>query len=71
MTALRANGINQIRARFDRARNEGDLPATTDTEALTLYIISVMHGIAVQAASGFTADQLYRVADLALTNWPA
>jgi len=71
MTALRANGINQIRARFDRARAEGDLPSTTDTEALTLYIISVMHGIAVQAASGFTADQLYRVADLALANWPA
>jgi AcrR family transcriptional regulator len=70
MVALRANGIGQIRARFDRARNEGDLPPTTDTEALTLYIISVMHGIAVQAASGFSSDQLYRVVDLALTNWP-
>jgi hypothetical protein len=70
MVALRANGIHQIRARFDRARNEGDLPSTTDTEALTLYISSIMHGIAVQAASGFSSDQLYRVVDLALTNWP-
>jgi AcrR family transcriptional regulator len=70
MVALRANGIAQIRARFDRARSDGDLPSATDTEALTLYIISVMHGIAVQAASGFGSDQLYRVVDLALTNWP-
>jgi AcrR family transcriptional regulator len=70
MVALRANGISQIRARFDRARTEGDLPLATDTEALTLYIISVMHGIAVQAASGFTSDQLYPVVDLALANWP-
>ncbi len=70
MVTLRARGIDQIRARFDRARSEGDLPADADTESLTLYIISVMHGIAVQAASGFTSQQLNRVVDLALTHWP-
>jgi hypothetical protein len=61
----------QIRARFERAKAESDLPASTDIEALTLYLISVMHGIAVQAASGFSREQLLRVADLALKNWPA
>ena len=71
MTALRARGIDQIRARLERARTDGDLPEGTDTEALTLFVISMMHGIAVQAASGFTREQLQRAADLAMTLWPA
>ncbi len=66
---VRAGGIASIRARFDRARAEGDLPATTDTEALTLYITSMMHGLSVQAASGFTREQLMRTAEMALKNW--
>jgi AcrR family transcriptional regulator len=71
IAALRARGIAQIRARFDRALADGDLPTDTDTEALTLFLISVMHGIAVQATAGFSREQLHRVADLALTLWPA
>jgi len=71
IAALRARGIAQIRARFDRALTEGDLPTSADTEALTLFLISVMHGIAVQAAGGFSREQLHRVADLAMTLWPA
>ena len=71
MVALRARGIAQIRARFERACTHGDLPQGTDTEALTLYLISMMHGIAVQAAGGFSREQLHRVADLAMTLWPA
>jgi AcrR family transcriptional regulator len=70
LAALRARGIAQIRTRFDRARTDGDLPAATDTEALTLYIISMMNGLSVQAAGGFSRDQLLRAADLALTHWP-
>jgi AcrR family transcriptional regulator len=70
-TALRARGIDQIRARLERARTDGDLPAGTDTEALTFFVISMMHGIAVQAAGGFTREQLQRAADLAMTLWPA
>jgi AcrR family transcriptional regulator len=70
MIALRERGIDQIRTRFERARAEGDLPATADPAALTLYLISVMHGIDVQAASGRTRDELNGVVDLALSNWP-
>jgi AcrR family transcriptional regulator len=70
LAALRGRGIEQIRARFARAQTDLDLPANTDIEALTLFLISVMHGIAVQAASGFSREQLLRVADLAFKNWP-
>jgi AcrR family transcriptional regulator len=71
LMALRARGIDQIRARFERAKADLDLPLSSDIDTLTLYLISVMHGIAVQAASGFSREQLLRVTDLALKNWPA
>jgi AcrR family transcriptional regulator len=71
LATLRARGIAQVQARFDRALAEGDLPMGTDTEALTLYLISMMNGLSVQAAGGFNQDQLRRAADLALRNWPA
>jgi AcrR family transcriptional regulator len=70
LSALRARGIQQVHARLDHARATGDLPPATDTEALTLYLISVMNGLSVQAAGGFTREQLHRVVDLALTHWP-
>jgi AcrR family transcriptional regulator len=70
MLQLRESGIDQIRTRFERARADGDLPTALDPEALTLYIVSLMHGLAVQAASGQSRDQLNRAVDLALTAWP-
>jgi AcrR family transcriptional regulator len=70
MIALRDNGIHQIQARFARARAEGDLPSAADPEALTQFIVSLMHGIAVQASSRSGRDHLDRVIDLALAGWP-
>jgi predicted DNA-binding protein (UPF0278 family) len=71
MATLRARGIAQMRERFDRALREGDLPSATDVPALTLFLVSIMNGIAVQACSGHTRDELNLVVDLALNVWPA
>ena len=71
MAALRERGIAQMSERFERARREGDLPAATDVPALTLFVVSMMNGIAVQACSGHTRDALNSVVDLALKVWPA
>ncbi len=71
MATLRARGIAQMRERFHRALREGDLPAATDVPALTLFLVSIMNGIAVQACSGHTRDELNRVVELALNVWPA
>jgi AcrR family transcriptional regulator len=71
MLHLRESGIEQIRARFERARADGDLPARLDPEALTLFLVSLMHGLGVQAASGHSRDRLNSAVDLALTTWPA
>jgi len=71
IAAVRNRGIDQVQGRLAHARSTGDLPPTADTEALTLYLISVMNGLAVQAAGGRSRESLLRAADLALSNWPS
>lgn len=70
MAAIRERGIAQMRERFERARREGDLPASTDVPALTLFLVSMMNGLAVQATSGHSRDSLNSAVDLALKAWP-
>jgi AcrR family transcriptional regulator len=69
MITLRDAGTAQVRERFERARREGDLPPGTDVQALTLFLVSVMNGIAVQAGSDRSREALNRVVDLALSLW--
>jgi len=59
-----------IRERFRRAVREGDLPAGTDCAALARYVVTVMNGMSVQAASGATGSDLDKVAELAMRAWP-
>lgn len=70
MMALRNAGTSQIQDRLERARREGDLPGATDVPALTLFLVSVMNGIAVQARSGQSREALNQVAVFALKVWP-
>ena len=49
---------------------EGDLPAEADPRDLARYVVTVMHGMAVQAAGGASREELRRVAELALRAWP-
>jgi len=70
MAAVRERGIAQMRDRFERARRENDLPASTDVSALTLFVVSMMNGLAVQATGGHSRDALNRAVDLALSVWP-
>ena len=67
----RVAGENAIRERFARALAEGDLPAGTSPADLAGYVVTVMRGMAVQAAGGASRDELRRVAELALRAWPA
>ena len=71
MIVLRDGGTTQVHDRLERARREGDLPPETDIQALTLFLVSVMNGISVQAISGRGSEALNRVVDLALRVWPA
>jgi AcrR family transcriptional regulator len=68
--AFRLAGQAAIRERFERARAVGDLPADADPEALTSYLGTVVCGMAVQAASGATRNELERVIELTMRAWP-
>jgi AcrR family transcriptional regulator len=70
LTAWRNEGITLLRDRFRQAVAEGDLPPDADPGLLARYVMTVANGIAVQAVSGATRDDLQQVADMALRGWP-
>jgi AcrR family transcriptional regulator len=70
LISWRDNGYASMRARFQRAADEGDLPPDADPALLARYLTTVTAGIAVQAASGVSRDELQETADAALRNWP-
>ncbi|MEU8360155.1 TetR/AcrR family transcriptional regulator [Nonomuraea sp. NPDC048882] len=70
LAAWRDNGVTLLKERFQRAVDEGDLPAGSDPGLLARYLMTVANGIAVQAAGGVARDDLELVADLALRQWP-
>jgi AcrR family transcriptional regulator len=71
LAARRVAGEVAVRQRFERAREEGDLPTDADPADLARYVVTVIRGMAVQAAGGANREELRRVADVALRAWPA
>jgi AcrR family transcriptional regulator len=67
----RTEGEQQLRQRFELARQQGDLPQTADCAALASYVAALTHGMAVQAKAGFSRQALDAVVDHALSSWPA
>lgn len=65
---------NQNRQVFEdrllAARQNGELPAEADPKALAGYLATVIQGMSQQARDGATAEELTRVAELALRAWP-
>jgi AcrR family transcriptional regulator len=71
LARLRQAIVTTLRKRFERAVQDGDLPAATDCATLARYIATVMNGLAVQSASGTTEKDLRLVADMAMRAWPS
>lgn len=69
LIAWRNEHTSHLRDRFRQAVDEGDLPLGSDPELLARYLMAVANGIAVQAASGASREQLHQVADMALRSW--
>jgi len=63
-------GEKAVRLRLKRAQAEGDLPRDANTADLARYVVTVIQGIAVQAAGGATRNELRRVIENALRAWP-
>ncbi|HTZ69282.1 MAG TPA: TetR/AcrR family transcriptional regulator [Acetobacteraceae bacterium] len=50
-----------LRARLAKARAAGELPPESDPAALAAYLMAIIQGMAVQAASGAGRDALYGI----------
>lgn len=66
----RNNACARLHDRFRRAKDEGDLPPTSDPALLARLVATVASGTAVQAAGGAGHDELHRVVDAVLQSWP-
>ncbi len=68
------NGLHQIemniKDRFDRAVDEGDLPTGTDTWLLTKYVTTLHKGLSIQATNGASIEDLHGIVEVALKCWP-
>lgn len=71
LTARRAERELAIRERFALAAKKGELPKGVDPDDLARYVSTVMQGLAVQATSGASGEELMGIAEVALRNWPA
>jgi len=56
--------------RMQQAKDEGDLPTTTDVEGLCAYLGAILQGMAIQAGSGATKAQLEALVETSLAMWP-
>jgi AcrR family transcriptional regulator len=71
LARLRQAIVKALRERFERAVQDGDLPARTDCSTLARFIATVLNGLAVQSASGTAEKELRLVAALAMQVWPS
>lgn len=66
----RADSDSMLRARLERAQNEGEIPAGVDVAALSRYFSTILRGMSVEASGGATRQDLQNVIDLSLRAWP-
>lgn len=70
VAARREDSIQFMKARFDRAICEKELPTDTDTDSLARFYSAVVQGMSAQACDGACTERLKRLADIALSAWP-
>ncbi|WP_150294212.1 TetR/AcrR family transcriptional regulator [Sphingobium estronivorans] len=68
--ARRASSDAALAERFERARVEGDFPATIDPQALVTYLSTIIQGMAVQAGAGTPRNKLEQFVETTLALWP-
>jgi AcrR family transcriptional regulator len=65
----RAANATDLRARLERAVEAGELPATTDCDAIATFYLTVQQGMSIQARDGASRKRLRTIADRAMAAW--
>ena len=69
--ARRLDDETALAARLARAQTEGDLPTRVDPAGLARCLYAIIQGMAVQAASGASRQELERLIETSLSIWPS
>jgi AcrR family transcriptional regulator len=70
LNSRRADGEAELRKRLKRAKAERDLPRSADPAKLARYVMTVAHGMSVEAAAGASQRELLQVVKTAMRAWP-
>jgi AcrR family transcriptional regulator len=69
LQAIRRQAPKVIKARLARAVEDGDVPASTDIDAIAAFYATVIHGLAVRAGDGATRKALMSTVEAAIAAW--
>lgn len=70
MIDMRRMGEEWLAERFQKAKDEGDLPPQSDPAILACYVMVINSGLAIQAKSGVPREKLLQIVDIAMKAWP-
>jgi len=71
LAVARNDAESRVRARMERAVEEGDLKDDADPKSLAAFIRTFTYGMSVRAASGASREELDAIVDQALRSWPS
>lgn len=69
LSELRRRDREELEHRVERAIADGELPSRLDPVALARFVITLLHGLSVQARDGASSQQLDAVVDHAMRSW--
>lgn len=69
MQMARTGAFDVLKARFEKAVDDGDLPASIDLSKLAKFVQTVQSGMAIRARDGAERADLQDVADFAMAGW--
>ncbi|MDQ6525734.1 helix-turn-helix domain-containing protein [Nocardioides sp. LHD-245] len=67
----RHRDAEKIRRRIERARAEGELPLGLDVDRAAALLVTILHGLSIQARDGYRRDQVLGIVDAAMLGWDA
>lgn len=70
LASIRNEGTRQLMQRFERAKQERDLPGTWEPGPLAQFLSALASGLAVQSSGGVSPMVLNEVVDQVMANWP-
>jgi len=71
LASIRNEGTRQLEQRLQQAKREGDLLGIWEPGPLAQYLSALACGLSVQSSSGVSSQELNKVVDQVMANWPS